>query len=64
MRYWIINREDGKLINEKSIPLGIKFVNHKNFENILVNEFQDYLLENLTIDILYVFVDPRIRYDN
>ncbi len=52
MRYWIINRDDGKLINEKSIPLGIKFINHKNFENILVNEFQDYLLENLTIDIL------------
>ena len=41
-RFWIINREDGKLINEKSIPLGIKFINHKNFENILVNEFQDY----------------------
>ena len=23
-----------------------------------------YVLVNLTIDILYVFVDPRIRYDN
>ncbi len=52
MRYWVINRKDGKLINEKSIPLGIKFINQKNFENILVNEFLDYLSENLIIDIL------------
>ena len=52
MRYWVINREDEKLINEKSIPLGIKFINQKNFENILVNEFQGYLSEDLIIDIL------------
>ena len=52
MRYWVINREDEKLIKEKSIPLGIKFINQKNFENILVNEFQGYLSEDLIIDIL------------
>ena len=52
MRYWVLNREDGKLINEKSVPLGIKFIKQKNFENILVNELQDYLSEKLIIDIL------------
>ena len=52
MRYWVVNREDSKLINEKSIPFGIKFINNKNFESILENEFLDYLSENLVIDIL------------
>ena len=37
---------------ENTLPLGIKFINNKNYEKILENEFKDFLSDNHVVDVL------------
>ena len=52
MRYWVINKENFIIKKENSLPLGIKFINNKNYEKILENEFKYFLSDNHAVDVL------------